>query len=77
MKLTTGLTDSAKRYYMQKNAGHYGVFNGGKWRREIAPRIKAFIREYDRETGSERDRIIAVNPPRRRRTDRAIPQAAE
>ena len=77
LKLTTGLSSSAKRYYMQKDAGHYGVFNGGKWRREIAPRIKAFIREYDREIGSERDRIIAVNPPRRRRSDRTVPQAAE
>ena len=29
--------------YIQTGAGHYGVFNGSRWRSEIAPRIKDFI----------------------------------
>ena len=28
--------------YMQVGVGHYGIFNGRKWRAEILPRIKAF-----------------------------------
>lgn len=28
--------------YMQVGVGHYGIFNGRKWRTEILPRIKAF-----------------------------------
>ncbi len=29
--------------HVQKGVGHYGVFNGGRWRDEICPRIGAFI----------------------------------
>lgn len=32
-------------HYLQPGIGHYGVFNGRRWRNEIAPRIAAFIRE--------------------------------
>jgi poly(3-hydroxybutyrate) depolymerase len=60
LDLTTGLPSDKKAYHLQLGTGHYGVFNGGKWRREIAPRIKAFIREHDAETGSRRDRTFAV-----------------
>jgi len=30
--------------YMQPGVGHYGIFNGRKWRTEILPRIGEFIR---------------------------------
>ncbi len=33
-----------RQHYMQKSVGHYGVFNGSKFRREIAPRITTFIK---------------------------------
>ena len=42
--ITPNLPDAMKRYHLQKGAGHYGVFNGSKWRTEIAPAIKGFIR---------------------------------
>ena len=29
--------------YIQPGVGHYGVFNGSRWRAEIAPRIRDFI----------------------------------
>ena len=29
--------------YIQAGVGHYGVFNGSRWRAEIAPRIRDFI----------------------------------
>ena len=32
-------------HHEQKGVGHYGIFNGRRWRESIAPRIKAFIRE--------------------------------
>lgn len=44
--LASGLPDGMKGHYEQKGVGHYGVFNGSRWRREIAPRVKAFIREH-------------------------------
>lgn len=38
---------AAKRmHYVQPDVGHYGVFNGSRFRQEIAPRIIAFAREH-------------------------------
>ena len=34
--------------YVQEGVGHYGVFNGSKWREQIAPRITAFIDKHRR-----------------------------
>jgi poly(3-hydroxybutyrate) depolymerase len=31
-------------HYVQKGVGHYGVFNGTRWRTEIQPRIREMIR---------------------------------
>ena len=33
-----------KAHYEQPRVGHYGVFNGSRWRAEIAPRVLDFIR---------------------------------
>jgi poly(3-hydroxybutyrate) depolymerase len=35
-----------KAHYMQPSVGHYGVFNGSRFRSEIAPRIADFIRTH-------------------------------
>ena len=42
----TRLPASMRQHYEQEGVGHYGVFNGRRWRDEIAPRVKAFIREH-------------------------------
>lgn len=44
-RLCSGIAAAFKRHYLQEGVGHYGVFNGSKWRDEIAPRFAAFIRE--------------------------------
>ena len=41
--LCSGLADDKKTLYVQKGVGHYGVFNGRRWKTEIQPRIAAFI----------------------------------
>ena len=46
--ITPNVPDSKKHYHLQENVGHYGVFNGGKWRRDIAPVVKDFIRTHSR-----------------------------
>lgn len=68
LKLTTSLPDEKKHYHLQMGAGHYGVFNGGKYRREIAPLIKKWIRTHDREIGTMRDKTIVVPAIDRRGT---------
>jgi poly(3-hydroxybutyrate) depolymerase len=42
--LCSGLPDELKEDYVQPHVGHYGVFNGKRFREEIYPRIRAFIR---------------------------------
>ncbi len=32
--------------YIQPGVGHYGVFNGSRWRNEIQPRVRDFIRSH-------------------------------
>src|SRR5690606_3691045 len=41
----------AKRqfHHFQMDCGHYGIFNGRRWREQIMPRIGSFIREFDAE----------------------------
>ena len=46
--ICTGIPDHMRMHYLQPDVGHYGVFNGSRFRREIAPRILAFAREHAR-----------------------------
>jgi poly(3-hydroxybutyrate) depolymerase len=41
--LCSGLPEEKKRHLLQKSVGHYGVFNGQRYRSEIAPAMRAFI----------------------------------
>lgn len=41
------IPDSRRQHYVQPSVGHYGVFNGRRWRDEIAPRVATFIRAND------------------------------
>jgi poly(3-hydroxybutyrate) depolymerase len=45
-ELCTGLPAAMKVDYVQAKVGHYGVFNGSRYRAEIQPRIRDFIREH-------------------------------
>jgi poly(3-hydroxybutyrate) depolymerase len=40
--LCVNIPDDMRVHYMQKDVGHYGVFNGSRFRKEIAPRVCAF-----------------------------------
>lgn len=46
--ICTNIPDGMRMHYMQPDVGHYGVFNGSRFRREIAPRIIAFANEHSR-----------------------------
>jgi poly(3-hydroxybutyrate) depolymerase len=45
-KLCTGLSDTQRLHIEQAGVGHYGLFNGSRFRNEIAPRIKAFMKAH-------------------------------
>ncbi len=48
--ICTNIPETKRQHYVQPDVGHYGVFNGSRFRREIAPRILAFAREHGRAT---------------------------
>lgn len=44
----TPLVPAAKHsHYMQSGAGHYGIFSGSKWEKEILPRVAHDIQRHD------------------------------
>jgi poly(3-hydroxybutyrate) depolymerase len=45
--LCSGLPEAMKARYVQPGVGHYGVFNGKRFREEIYPRVRGFIRAMD------------------------------
>ncbi|ADP69532.1 polyhydroxyalkanoate depolymerase, intracellular [Rhodomicrobium vannielii ATCC 17100] len=45
--LCTGLSDAKKLHYTQPGVGHYGIFNGSRYRTEVVPRVMSFIAEHD------------------------------
>ena len=44
--LCTGLDASQHQHYLAPGVGHYGIFNGRKFREMIYPRIRDFIHEH-------------------------------
>jgi poly(3-hydroxybutyrate) depolymerase len=40
----TGLKPEQQYHHLQEGIGHYGIFNGSVWSKEIAPRLISFIR---------------------------------
>jgi poly(3-hydroxybutyrate) depolymerase len=48
LKLTTGLATSRKQYLLAPEVGHYGIFNGSRWREQIAPVVEEWITRFDR-----------------------------
>jgi poly(3-hydroxybutyrate) depolymerase len=47
LDISTGLPDALKHYHLAKGVGHYGIFNGSKWRERIAPVVEAWIATHD------------------------------
>jgi poly(3-hydroxybutyrate) depolymerase len=43
LDIATKLPKSKKQYFFAKDVGHYGIFNGRKWREKIAPVLEKFI----------------------------------
>jgi poly(3-hydroxybutyrate) depolymerase len=48
--LCVNLPDSLRAHHVQPHVGHYGVFNGSRFRADIAPRIIAFINEHGKRS---------------------------
>jgi poly(3-hydroxybutyrate) depolymerase len=47
-RLVSNLPEEMQADHMQPGVGHYGIFNGRRWRGEIQPAIAAFVRKQAR-----------------------------
>jgi poly(3-hydroxybutyrate) depolymerase len=47
--LCCGLDAAKKLHHLQMGVGHYGVFNGSRFRNEIAPKIRGFMQAHSRK----------------------------
>jgi poly(3-hydroxybutyrate) depolymerase len=43
LNISTALPAGRKEYFLAKDVGHYGIFNGRKWRDKIAPVVEDWI----------------------------------
>ncbi len=47
LKIAKNVPETDKQYLLAKNVGHYGIFNGRRWRNEIAPVLEVFIQKHN------------------------------
>ncbi len=52
--LCTNIPPDRKAHWLQPGVGHYGVFNGSRFRAEIAPRISDFVLSMNQSSGGAR-----------------------
>jgi len=53
-RLCVNIPDDRRAHWVQPKVGHYGVFNGSRFRAEIAPRIADFIVTNEKHRKSTR-----------------------
>ncbi|WP_157014224.1 polyhydroxyalkanoate depolymerase [Mesorhizobium xinjiangense] len=56
--LCVNIPADSRVHYMQPAVGHYGVFNGSRFRAEIVPRIVDFMTSYGRQAGEGKPRLV-------------------
>jgi poly(3-hydroxybutyrate) depolymerase len=64
--LCTNLPYEKKQHYLALQVGHYGVFNGSRYRKDIQPRIADFIRKHDAAQPVAKAAVKPVNGRRAR-----------
>ena len=72
--LCTGVPDTRRLHFECPKVGHYGIFNGSRFRREIAPRIAEFSRLND---GRTLRGVVSQPIERRNGTPRPVDPAKE
>ena len=50
--LCVNIADESKAHYLAPDVGHYGVFNGSRFRADIAPRISDFVLSHNVARGA-------------------------
>jgi poly(3-hydroxybutyrate) depolymerase len=57
--LCVNIPEHMRAHYLQPAVGHYGVFNGSRFRSEIVPRILDFQASYGRTGKRSKPRLVS------------------
>lgn len=60
LKLATHLPEDRKRYFLAPSVGHYGIFNGSRWRTIIAPQVEEWMAIHAAREDRDGKRLRAV-----------------
>ena len=75
--LCANLPEAMKAHHLQKDVGHYGVFNGSRFRRDIVPAITAFqARVVEGATATAEVQQLPATGSRAAEAEAVEPQAA-
>jgi poly(3-hydroxybutyrate) depolymerase len=67
--LLSNLPDNLKAHWLQPGVGHYGVFNGSRFRSEIAPRIADFVLTHNFRGAAGSNKVASIKSMRAARLD--------
>jgi poly(3-hydroxybutyrate) depolymerase len=59
LKVATGLSESRKQYFLAPEVGHYGIFNGGRWRNMIAPVVEKWMAQHGGKPARSKLEVVA------------------
>lgn len=62
LDLCSGIPANRKRHYTQPKVGHYGIFNGRRFREEVMPHLTRFIHEMDGARPTKGLRLVSSGP---------------
>ena len=58
------LPDHLRAHWVQPKVGHYGVFNGSRFRAEIAPRIADFMANTQQAARQSSSTVVSLDEGR-------------
>lgn len=60
LKFCKNLPDSMKKYFLAETVGHYGLFNGSKFRKVIIPQITQFTSAHQRKSSQNKSAKVST-----------------
>ena len=67
--LCCNLAKDLQQDHIEPGAGHYGVFNGSRWRKNIQPKVRDFMRAHDDNHGKAQEPV--AKPAQKKAKSRA------
>ncbi len=52
--ICTNIPEDKQKHILHPSVGHYGIFNGRRWREEIKPQVAEFVLKHDKELGPKK-----------------------